>query len=430
MNTAKPSGCIRITSKLSSLTSIPKHSILTKTSENFVRKSSNIKHSCINDWNLLKCINNTTTIQSSAFCNKIPSDKQYFIADIVKKPRNTNRTRGGIDSRNHYHHHFAVVDSVSFCNEDLINKHYYSSITSSTLSADKAQSTAIDCDKCNLLRCRRRCSTINATLNSFDTDAATIFNITFHRTPIKQKDRFNELVRTSRSNNYIYIPICNIDDTTTFVSRIDNDAASIIATTTTPSVIVRNQSKFNQSNNQSDDINIVPKFNQFSSNIRLFVESLTYKFCSFINYSKRATLPRNYSLQVKQHEPRQSQLNYSTAANNYCNNKRCRGYNIVLCDFVNFIKCKFPRQFSLNRDSSSSLIDTIMAWIRSMKLKERLAVGLGVSLVLMTVFLVMDLQLDLGMSTGHLVPSHGRIKQNSAEKTGVFAAFKRKMENE
>lgn len=73
-----------------------------------------------------------------------------------------------------------------------------------------------------------------------------------------------------------------------------------------------------------------------------------------------------------------------------------------------------------------------MAWLRSMKLKERLAVGLGVSLVLMTMFLLLDLQWDLGVSTGHLVSSHGRI-QNDHETdngNGVFAAFRRKMQNE
>lgn len=65
--------------------------------------------------------------------------------------------------------------------------------------------------------------------------------------------------------------------------------------------------------------------------------------------------------------------------------------------------------------------------LRSMKLKERLAVGLGVSLVLFTLLLVVDLQMDLGVSKGHLVPSHGRVKYvKDEDKNGVFRDFKRK----
>lgn len=71
-----------------------------------------------------------------------------------------------------------------------------------------------------------------------------------------------------------------------------------------------------------------------------------------------------------------------------------------------------------------------MSWIRSMKLKERLAVGLGVSLVLMTFLLVIDLQMDLGVARNHLVGSHGRVRYvNDEDKNGVFADFKRKLQN-
>ncbi|CAH1154563.1 unnamed protein product [Phaedon cochleariae] len=45
-----------------------------------------------------------------------------------------------------------------------------------------------------------------------------------------------------------------------------------------------------------------------------------------------------------------------------------------------------------------------------MKLKERFVVGLSVAAVLFTVLLVVDIQMDLGISGKHLVPSHGRIK--------------------
>lgn len=45
-----------------------------------------------------------------------------------------------------------------------------------------------------------------------------------------------------------------------------------------------------------------------------------------------------------------------------------------------------------------------------MKLKERLVLGLSASAVLFTLLLVMDLQLDWGMSGHHLMGSHGRVK--------------------
>lgn len=69
----------------------------------------------------------------------------------------------------------------------------------------------------------------------------------------------------------------------------------------------------------------------------------------------------------------------------------------------------------------------IMAVLRSMKLKERLAIGLGASLVLFTLLLVIDLQMDFGVANRHLMPSHGRVRYvNDEDKTGVFRDFKRK----
>ncbi|XP_055676841.1 extracellular serine/threonine protein CG31145 [Lutzomyia longipalpis] len=65
--------------------------------------------------------------------------------------------------------------------------------------------------------------------------------------------------------------------------------------------------------------------------------------------------------------------------------------------------------------------------LRSMKLKERLAVGFGVSLVLFTLLLVVDLQMDLGVSKNHIVPAHAKVKYVQTEdKNGVFEGFKRK----
>jgi hypothetical protein len=64
-----------------------------------------------------------------------------------------------------------------------------------------------------------------------------------------------------------------------------------------------------------------------------------------------------------------------------------------------------------------------------MKLKERLAVGFGISLVLFTLLLVIDLQMDLGVAKSNLPQSsyHGRYKYvQDEDKTGVFKEFQRK----
>lgn len=46
----------------------------------------------------------------------------------------------------------------------------------------------------------------------------------------------------------------------------------------------------------------------------------------------------------------------------------------------------------------------------AMKLKERILVGVSAATVLLTLLLVLDLQLDLGVSGRHLLPSHGRVR--------------------
>lgn len=68
--------------------------------------------------------------------------------------------------------------------------------------------------------------------------------------------------------------------------------------------------------------------------------------------------------------------------------------------------------------------------MRSMKLKERLAVGLGVSLVLITILLIADLQMDVNLSKGHLMlPMHAKLTApNDSDRNGVFSAFKEKFQ--
>lgn len=90
-------------------------------------------------------------------------------------------------------------------------------------------------------------------------------------------------------------------------------------------------------------------------------------------------------------------------------------------------KCN-PRS---GRSRSSNCDDGAkMLWRRSMRLKDRLAIVLGGTLVLMTVMLLVDLQLDLGVTKNHLVPSHGRVRYvNDVDRNGVFVDFKRKLQN-
>jgi hypothetical protein len=58
-----------------------------------------------------------------------------------------------------------------------------------------------------------------------------------------------------------------------------------------------------------------------------------------------------------------------------------------------------------------------------MKLKERLVLGFSVTAVLFTLILVIDLQMDLGMSGHHLVPSHGRVKFGDGGVDGPGSAY-------
>ncbi len=73
--------------------------------------------------------------------------------------------------------------------------------------------------------------------------------------------------------------------------------------------------------------------------------------------------------------------------------------------------------------------DIKMYLMRSLKLKERLAVGLGAALVLFTLLLVIDLQMDLGVAKSNFPSTgyHGRYKYiQDEDKTGVFKEFQRK----
>lgn len=103
--------------------------------------------------------------------------------------------------------------------------------------------------------------------------------------------------------------------------------------------------------------------------------------------------------------------------------------NRHICDISCFCPPLKPllAKLSATFDSSSKFLTTGKMMLRSMKLKERLAVGFGISLVLFTLLLVVDLQMDLGVSRNHIVPSHAKVKYVQTEdKNGVFEGFKRK----
>lgn len=109
-------------------------------------------------------------------------------------------------------------------------------------------------------------------------------------------------------------------------------------------------------------------------------------------------------------------------------NKVCFKENVN--EFVGKEENKFSKNNYFNLiNIILSYTTAIMLWFRQMKLKERLAVGFGISLVLFTLLLVVDLQLDLGMSSGgYMVPNqHGRIKYvNDNDQNGVFHDFQRR----
>jgi len=72
-----------------------------------------------------------------------------------------------------------------------------------------------------------------------------------------------------------------------------------------------------------------------------------------------------------------------------------------------------------------------MAVLRTMKLKERLVISLGATLVLLTLLLIVDVQMDFGVANRHLLQQqHQKIRLgNDYDATGgggMLHEFKRK----
>lgn len=143
---------------------------------------------------------------------------------------------------------------------------------------------------------------------------------------------------------------------------------------------------------------------------------------------------RNNQTKVKERSAGKSWGPFITTTNNnkcylanfHNNCFKCRNQVFKKC-FFNFLKQLSIFSNSSRSTSKRTTQPTDKMFMRSMKLKERLAVGFGVSLVLFTLLLVVDLQMDLGVSNKHLAPAHEKIKYvPDVDKTGVFREFKRK----
>ncbi|XP_078035744.1 extracellular serine/threonine protein CG31145 [Augochlora pura] len=65
--------------------------------------------------------------------------------------------------------------------------------------------------------------------------------------------------------------------------------------------------------------------------------------------------------------------------------------------------------------------------IRMIRIKDKLMLGLSAFTILFTILLVMDLQMDLGYSGHHLVPSHGRVRfGDDPNSDTIYNNFRRK----
>ncbi|XP_043251132.1 extracellular serine/threonine protein CG31145 [Colletes gigas] len=65
--------------------------------------------------------------------------------------------------------------------------------------------------------------------------------------------------------------------------------------------------------------------------------------------------------------------------------------------------------------------------IRMIRVRDKLMLGLSAFAILFTILLVMDLQMDLGYSGHHLVPSHGRVRIGDDPNTDtIYNNFRRK----
>lgn len=103
---------------------------------------------------------------------------------------------------------------------------------------------------------------------------------------------------------------------------------------------------------------------------------------------------------------------------------------LVLC--IKYILILLTRKlstFKKTKDTIDSKSAAKMGFLRSMKLKERIVMSFAASLVLFTLFLVIDVQMDFGMTSKHLLPSssHDKVRYvQNEDSAGFMRDFKRK----
>lgn len=115
------------------------------------------------------------------------------------------------------------------------------------------------------------------------------------------------------------------------------------------------------------------------------------------NVGERGTTPSNSACRS---EPSQSShLDWLSRLRQFCTGSASEQQNIHSTS-----KQSLNRQASLNPPPPPDPdINPIMAVLRTMKLKERLAISLGATLVLLTLLLIVDVQMDFGVANRHLL---------------------------
>lgn len=99
--------------------------------------------------------------------------------------------------------------------------------------------------------------------------------------------------------------------------------------------------------------------------------------------------------------------------------------SLVLC--MKYILILLTQKLSTFNKTKNS--ETKMGFLRSMKLKERIVMSFAASLVLFTLFLVIDVQMDFGVTSKHLLPSssHDKVRYvRNEDSAGFMRDFKRK----
>lgn len=124
------------------------------------------------------------------------------------------------------------------------------------------------------------------------------------------------------------------------------------------------------------------------------------------NVGERRTTPSNSACRS---EPSQSShLDWLSRLRQYCIGSASKEQIIHSTS-----KQSLNRQANLNPPPPPDPeINPIMAVLRTMKLKERLAISLGATLVLLTLLLIVDVQMDFGVANRHLLQQQQQQQQH------------------